>query len=293
MKLALAIAILASCALADARVIHQERSLYQNILVTQEGARICLQFTIRRDQRNQSCVDKRRPKKMVFTYTRMMMAALLLVPDPDNVLIIGLGGGTLPKAFAELLPNAHIDVVEIDRAVVSVAEEFFDYTATANTRIVVQDARVFTKRAAYASRRYDLILLDAYNGDYIPEHLMTREYLEETRAILTPRGAVAANTFSISRLYDHESETYFEVFGPFINFTSGLSANRIVLASVAPLPTSEAIKETARRWRNPLKPYDVPITSYPRNFYREQDWDRTRRALTDQYSPANLLRGYE
>ena len=290
MRLLFVVAALIAASPIDARVIHQERSLYQNILVTQERSRLCLKFTVRKDQRNQSCVDQRKPREMVFAYTRMMMAALLLMPEPENILIVGLGGGTLPTALAELLPNANLDVVEIDPAVVSVAEQFFAYRPNANTRVIVQDARVFTKRAVRSPRRYDLIMLDAYNGDYIPEHLMTREYLEETRALLSERGVVAANTFSISGLYDHESETYFQVFGPFINFAMGNTANRIVLASVAPLPSHDALRQAARGWRSRLQPYGVRVTSFPQKFHREPDWDRSKRPLTDQYSPANLLR---
>lgn len=277
----------------NAEVIHEERSLYQNILVTQRGDRLCLQFTVRRVQRNQSCMNTRNPKQMVLTYTRMMMSGLLIMPNPENILIVGLGGGTLVTVLTELIPTAYVDVVEIDPAVYTVARKFFNYAPTKNTRVILQDARVFTKRAASKSRRYDLIMLDAFNGDYIPEHLMTREYLQETRAILSDRGVVVANTFSTSRLYDHESETYFQVFGPFINFTSGTSGNRIVLASGSSLATNNNIKQLANDWQNRLEPYNVPISSFPKNFDRGQNWDRSRRVLTDQYSPANLLRGFD
>ena len=60
---------------------------------------------------------------------------------------------------------------------------------------------------------HDLIMLDAFNGDYIPEHLMTREYLEETSKLMAENAVVVANTFSISQLYHHESTTYQAVFG--------------------------------------------------------------------------------
>ena len=65
------------------RIIHREQSLYQTILVADTGSRRCLHFSVRRDQRNQSCVDLKHPQRMVFTYTQMMMAGLLLAPDPQ------------------------------------------------------------------------------------------------------------------------------------------------------------------------------------------------------------------
>ena len=289
MKRTLLLAFGLACAFPAAEVIHEETSLYGKILVTREAGFLCMRFAVRSERRRQSCIDERAPEKMALHYTRMMMASLLLAPEPESILITGLGGGTLPKALAELLPEAHIDVVEIDPSVVSVADRFFDFQAVGNTRVFVQDARVFTRRALRDGNRYELILLDTFDGDYIPEHLMTLEYLQQTRRLLAPNGVLAANTFAISRLYDHESETYYRAFGPFFNFTIRGSANRIVLASTAPLPDNPTLRRAARSWRQRLAPYGIPITSYPRRFDRAQRWNRDRRPLTDQYSPANVL----
>ena len=275
---------------AEATIVHRERSLYQTILITRDAGRLCLQFSVRENQRNQSCMNPRRPKRMVFSYTRMMMAALLLEPAPRTVLMAGLGGGTLPTALAELLPEATIDVVEIDAAVVEAAREFFGFAASDRLRVHVSDARVYVKRALLREQRYDLVLLDAYGGDYIPEHLTTREFLAEARALLAADGVLAANTFSASRLYDHESETYRAVFGMFFNFKTSASNNRIVLARNGPLPPKTALRANAESWRERLKPYGVPIRRYPELLSLEVDWDTSKRPLTDQYAPANLLR---
>jgi spermidine synthase len=277
-------------AAADARIIHRERSLYSTILLDERGSTICLQFSVRQDQRNQSCKDRRNPDKLVFGYARMMMKSLLLQPNPERILIVGLGGGTLPMTLASLFTDALIDVVEIDPAVVTVAETYFEFQETEQIRVFVQDARVFTKRAGMRGDRYDLIMLDAFNGDYIPEHLMTREYLEETRDILAEDGVIAANTFAISRLYDHESATYQAVFGTFYNVTSRESANRIILTTGKPLPTLDELADTAKALAPRLRRFDVRLQDYRKQFSSKVDWDPDSRLLTDQYAPANLLR---
>ena len=276
---------------ADRQVLHQEQSLYHTIMVVAEPSRICLQFSARDARRNQSGVNPRHPKRMVFGYTQMMMAALLVVPAPGTVLVAGLGGGTLPTALADLVPGVRIDVVEIDDAVVKAARKYFDFQEQDRMRVHVRDARVFVKRALQQGRRYDLVILDAYSGDYIPEHLMTQEFLEETRNLLAPDGVVAANTFATSQLYDYESETYRIVFGDFFNLRTTTSNNRVIIATNGPLPDTRTLRRNARAWRSALAPYDVPITSYPARMSRRVDWDRSKRPLTDQYSPANLLKG--
>ena len=237
-----------------ARIIHKERSLYQTVLIDQTGTRICLRFTRRGSPYNQSCIDRNRPRQMVFGYTRMMMAALLLNPSPRRILIAGLGGGTLPTALHELYPQATIDVVEIDAAVVSAAQRFFGFAASDRLRVHVQDARAFVKRAVRDGTAYDLIMLDAFTAEYIPEHLMTREFLAETRSLLTEGGALAANTFASSRLYDHESVTYSAVYGAFFNLRPPRSANRVILASRQALPSVLRLSRRAAELRRTASP---------------------------------------
>ncbi len=274
---------------ASGRVIHKERSLYRTVLVVQDQNRICMQFSVRRDQRNQSCKDRRDAKRLVFEYAKLVFAGFLLNPEPQNILVVGLGGGTLPVAFRELLPNARIDVVEIDPAVASVAREFFDYEVTAPGELYVQDARIFGKRAAKRDVRYDLILLDAFNGDYIPEHLMTREYLLETRELLAPGGVLLANTFAISKLYHHESTTYNSVFDNLLTVQTPESANRVIIAKLGDLPTEAELDENIQRWARRLEPYDVNLPRIRAQMTDSKDWQPDARVLTDQYSPANLL----
>ena len=276
---------------ADFEVLRREKSLYQTLLITREPSRLCLSFSLRDSKYNQSCMDEKDPRRMVLAYTRMMMATLLLTPSPKRMLIVGLGGGTLPTAFVQLLPKVEVDVVEIDPAVVAVARRYFGFQPSDRLRVRVSDARVFVKRAlASSAQSYDAILLDAYGGDYIPEHLMTVEFLREARGLLAPSGVLAANTFSKSRLYDYESQTYREVFGEFFNLKMLDSGNRIVLAQQGALPAPKLLHDRAARWEARLRPYGVPIRDYPARMSVRADWDLSKRALTDQYSPANRLR---
>jgi spermidine synthase len=273
----------------EARVIHKERSMYSTIVVDQQGSIRCLQFSVRRDQRNQTCMDQRRPKQMVFDYTRMMMAALLLNPEPRRILVVGLGGGTLPMALDEILPETRIDAVEIDPAVVRVAREYFGFAPSPRVNVFDQDARVFVKRALQKGETYDLILLDAFTGEYIPEHLMTREFLDETRQLLSEGGVVAANTFAISELYDHESVTYQAVFDIFFNMKPNVSGNRVILARDGDLPSRAVLEQRAAELEPLLAPFGIDLAAMIDLMRTDRDWDVGARVLTDQYSPANLL----
>ena len=274
-----------------AEIIHQEKSLYRDITVLQTGNRRCLVFNVHRGDRNQTCININNHDKLVFSYTKMSFAGLLLTPEPKKILIAGLGGGTIPLALTELFPNAIIDIVEVDQAVVNVAKEYFFFEESDNMTVAVNDARVFIKRAGIIGEQYDYIVLDAFGGDYIPEHLLTQEFLQEVKQLMTERSVLIANTFSTSRFYDHESVTYQRVFNEFFNFKLPTSGNRIIIAQLQPLPPREILISRAQDLAPFLEKYGIPLLDYPGRLSTRVDWDMGRRVLTDQYAPANLLQG--
>ena len=288
--LLLVVSVFSTAALSN--VIHEERSLYRNIIVDETRDLRCLKFNTKSSQTSQSCMYKNDPDKLVFNYTKLTFASLLVTENPKNVLIIGLGGGTLSNVIHELYPAAKIHNVEIDPAVLKVARDYFNFIETDNVTSSVQDGRIFIKRAAIKKQKYDWIILDAFNGDYIPEHLLTKEFFEEVKSVLAEGGVIAANTFSSSKLYEHESATYHSVFGDFINVSRPNRSNRIILAGVKTMPTQAQLNKRIKALAPRLKKYDVDmkaISTYMQSTKNNQDWPANTKILTDQYSPANLL----
>jgi spermidine synthase len=268
------------------KLAHSERSLYREVLVYEGRGERCMCFTQHCRIGRQSCMDVRDPDRIVMNYPQMMLAALFVKPEPKSVLIIGLGGGTIPRALTQLVPHVRIDVVEIDPAVVKVAKKYFAFASERNVQTIEADGRVFVKRASREGRRYDLIMLDAFDHEYIPEHLLTREFLQEARSILAPGGVLAANTFSSSRLYNHESVTYAAVFPTFFNLKRD---NRVIIAVNGALPSQAQLRTNSLRFEPAFRRFGFSATRLVPLFTTEADWERDARVLTDQYSPANLL----
>ena len=279
-----------------AEIIHSERSLYRNIIVEDTDELRCLKFNVKRIKSSQSCFIKTNPQRLVFNYTKLILTSLLLVENPKNVLIIGLGGGTLSNTLHQLYPQIKIDNVEIDPAVIKVARKYFGFFESELIKSKVQDGRLFVKRALVKKQQYDLIILDAFNGDYIPEHLLTLEFLQEIKQLLSNKGVLAANTFSISDLYRHESATYHAAFGDFYNVRNNKNSNRIILTLPLNMANSQTIEVTlAQRTKDlsaKLAVFDIDIHALKSSMSSTKnahDWPEDTRLLTDQYSPANLL----
>lgn len=290
--LLLALAV-ASSATELPGVLYAKRSLYRNILVTDEGDRICLSFRLRTATADalQSCMYKAAHDRLVFPYTRAVMAGLLVQPAPERILILGLGGGSIPRVLRKVLPRARIEIAEIDEAVVQVAADWFDFAPDGNVQVRVRDGRQLVRQAGIRERRYDLIVLDAFNGDYIPEHMMTREFLEECKRILAPGGVLVANTFSSSRLYQSESATYAAAFGSFVNIKHH-EGNRIVLARDGPAPTLAQLEAAVPALQPSLAPFGVDYAEVLAGVRAQPDWDPRARVLTDEWNPANVMKGW-
>lgn len=272
------------------RVIHKEKSLYRNIVVKERGGQRCLLFSVKRENRNQTCIDLDQPDRIVFPYVRMTLAGLLVNPEPRRVLMIGLGGGTLSNVLLALYPEVELDLVEVDQAVVNVARKYFDLQEPENTRVHTIDGRVFIRRAALRNQSWDLIILDAFTGEYIPEHLMTLEFLKDTGTVLSPGGVVVANTFATSRLYEYESATYAAAFSELLNLKMPGTGNRVLVASNTALPDNKTLMNNAMALTTVLRPFGVNLQKYVPNLQRKADWSPDAPPLTDQFSPANLLK---
>ena len=176
-------------------------------------------------------------------------------------------------------------MVEIDPAVVRVAARYFDFTASDKTRVIETDGRVYVKRALRGTQRYDLIMLDAFDHEYIPEHLLTQEFLQEVKSLLAPDGVLAANTFSSSGLYEHESRRTRRC-SQVLQSEARESRDPTRLSA---LPDQEQLRTTAQQFSGSFDRYGFKAAELLPLFTSERDWNPGARVLTDQYSPANLL----
>ncbi len=112
---------------------------------------------------------------------------LVLQTGAARVLMIGCGGGTLATLLART--GIAVAIVDIDRAAFDVARRYFALPGIVSCH--VGDGEAFLRATR---ERYDAIVLDAYDGDRIPQHLCTRRFLALAAERLAPaRGCFLAN----------------------------------------------------------------------------------------------------
>jgi len=231
--------MLASCADAPAqqKVLYEKDSPYNSVRVTEDDGGLRTLWFEKGGVR-QSVVKVGDPDHLELAYARVVPVGLALVENPRRVLIVGLGGGTVPGFLHKHYPQTTIDVVDIDPVVVEVAKKFFGFREDAKMHAHVADGRRFIEECRDP---YDIIFLDAFGAENIPYHLATREFLQAVRRALTPRGVAVGNIWSRSSnpLYDSMVRTYREVFDELHVLDVRGAGNKILLA----LPRKQPIRQ--------------------------------------------------
>lgn len=225
-------AVLALCALpvllrAEPKVLYEQASTFGQVIVTEENGMRTLQFE--KGGALQTVVKLGDPGHLELAYASVAFTGLALCREPARVLVVGLGGGTLPMFVHAHYPKATIDAVEIDPQVVHVARKFFGFQDDDRMRAHVGDGRAFIEKCR---QPYDVIFLDAFGSDSVPPSLTTEEFLRAVRRALTPHGVVVGNIWSreFNTLYDAMVRTYQEVFDEVSVLDVRAAGNKIVLA---------------------------------------------------------------
>lgn len=158
--------------------------------VRKHGRYTSLKFSRSQTQSRMLSAD---PDALLIDYTRTMMAALLLQPEPACIGMVGLGGGSQAKFCHRHLPQSRIEVVENNPAVIALRRKFSIPDDDPRLQVHLGDGAEFlrTRRG-----RYDVLLVDGYDEQGIPQALSTLAFYEDCRAALAPGGVMSVNLFS-------------------------------------------------------------------------------------------------
>ncbi len=115
--------------------------------------------------------------------------------QPQNFLLLGLGGGVILHEVHHRWPDCQITAVEIDPVMVTIAQNYFKVDQIPHLQIITQDAHhyVETMKHRNVETFFDSILVDCYVGDLVPPHLESPKFLRNLKHLVTPQGTIAFN----------------------------------------------------------------------------------------------------
>jgi spermidine synthase len=160
----------------------------------------------------------------------------------ESAFVLGLGAGIVPMRLAQ--QGVSVDVVEIDPASLTAARRFFGFDPS-RVRVQLADARTQLRHCA---RRYDVIVVDLFHGDGIPDYLVTRDFFSDLRRCLGADGIAVFNTFADLEHPDAYANLlatvraalpYIVLYRP--DWPGSVHLNSFLVAAAHPLPPAEPV----------------------------------------------------
>lgn len=129
--------------------------------------------------------------------------------NKKNVLMLGLGGGSVVKYLASEFSHLNIDSVELDPVIIEVANEYFGLDEFKNITTICDDANEFVKTN---TKKYDLILIDLFIDTEPPPFCFEDAFIKNISMLCSKKGQVLFNQSMKVKLPDGENQysRYFE-----------------------------------------------------------------------------------
>ena len=198
------------------------------------------------------------PFALALDYTRCMMAFLLFHPEPREVLMIGLGGGSLAKFFFKHLKKTSVRVVELDERIVHAARTQFALPPdSARLKVEIGDGV-----EALSPECCDVLVIDAFEDElHVPE-LASAEFYDGAFLALREPGALVVNFMNDDPKFDQTVQRLERAFGGAVVLMPALYDPNIVgfaFKGLAPAIPWRLLRERAQELEARL---ELPFTRY-------------------------------
>ena len=253
---------------------------YNNIFIVQKGDFLAMTFRLQGENTRQSVLNLRDRGQLPLPHSHYQTLAAVHAGKLDTMLMVGLGGGSVSEYFLRHVPEIHITSVELDPGVTAAARKYFGVSEGARHRIAAGDGRVYLMRN---KAKYDIVMIDAFRGGYVPFHLLTHEFYTLLASRLEPDGVAVLNLRAGTQLFDSSLVTLKRTFKTIEVYE--WTGNAIVLARQAPPLTAEERRARAQARQTRYK-FRYDLAALLKDEARAPP--KEARLLTDDFAPVNL-----
>lgn len=152
----------------------------------------------------QSAMRVAAPDMLALHYTQAMMAFLLFDTHPKDILMVGLGGGSIAKFVHRRMPATRMTVVELRAEVVRASRAWFDLPPDdERLSVAVEDGAKYLPAHPGSA---DVLLVDGFDDGEQPAVLCSRAFYAAAFEALRPGGLMVVNFMAD----DPKLETFME-----------------------------------------------------------------------------------
>lgn len=213
----------------------------------------------------QGAMRIRRPDWIELEYAQQMMAWMLFVKNPQQIVQLGLGTGALTKFCYRHFPQAHVTAIELNPAVIAVCGAMFKLPPNdEHLHVVEMDALEFVTDSAHHGQ-IDALQVDLYDAEAEGPVLDTPEFYRACAACLKPWGVMTVNLFGDHPSYERNMEAMRPAFDQVL-YLPPVDAGNVVAIAFKRMPEldfralyerafeiSEQTNLPARQWVSGLK----------------------------------------
>jgi spermidine synthase len=155
------------------------------------------------------------PGRLELAYVRAMLSPLLFIDDPQRVLLVGLGGGSLARFLLEQFPDCRVEAVERRAGVVEIAHAYFGLPRVERLTAHVADAcQLLETLSRQAPQAFDLILVDAYDHRGMDASVNAPDFFRSCAGLLHRQGTLSMNLWGTHPLALRQSTGLLRKFFP-------------------------------------------------------------------------------
>jgi spermidine synthase len=153
----------------------------------------------------QSCMVKTNPGFLQYDYNRAMILVMLLC-QPTNIVVLGLGGGTLPNCLLRNFPEVLITVVELREVVINIASKYFALPNDERLNVINDNALDYLQKHGlqkhgllqrelqqHEALTYDVLFSDLFIAEGLEARQLTENFIENAKRALTADGYLVIN----------------------------------------------------------------------------------------------------
>lgn len=212
----------------------------------------------------QSAMRVSRPWDLELAYTRAMMGFLMFRSAPQQVLMIGLGGGSLAKFIRRQRPQTHITAVEIDPRVIAAARSHFELPGNDATLNVIEGDGALYVRQHPASA--DVILLDGFDAGNQVEALATQTFYAACRRALRPGGVLTVNLWGRDRGFAEYFARLERAFDGEVGWISVQNKTNVIVFGFSEPGAADRLDAARPKLEDLSKRWGLDLRSFARDF---------------------------
>ena len=251
----------------DGLLVHQEYDEQGLIEVVETDGVRSLHFGT---HPRQSSMLLNAPNELHSKYVRAMMIWLLFKNRPENVLMIGVGGGLLSKYLLYQFPECQIKAIEFRQAIVKIARRFFALPLESRLKVKIGDGAHYIKQQSLnMPEQHDLIMIDAFDDEGMADTMQGMKLFSACKELLTDNGLLVINLWGTNQdLFRQLSWEMGTTFNGKVLFLPVRGRGNVIAIAFADGVGTFSMKALRARAKQLDEQYQIEFTDYIKDIKR-------------------------